>query len=114
MRSLPDRRVGQFLPQLPLTTIARSMATGKSLAQRMPTRSWQCHWRGPIEAGGTVGYWQAWDFPTEQLSANRSAVFIMSRVGMVVTDKVKAGMPSGNVELLVEPVFAHFTHPFSA
>lgn len=38
----------------------------------------------------------------------------MSRIGMVVTDKVKAGMLSGNVELLVEPVFAHFTHPFSA
>ena len=171
LSSLLDRRVGLFLPQPPLGTMPRSMAMGKSSAQRMHTRVWQCHWRrshvrlnqaysrlksesfsrllgllislfavssgwiapfswaesaatspdareilkrGTIEAGGSVGYWQAWTFPSEEHSANRSAVFIMPRIGMVVTDEVKAGMLSGNVELLVEPFFAQFTHPFSA
>ena len=44
--------------------------------------------RGTIEAGGTVGYWQALRFPFQESSAHphRSAVFIMPRIGMVVTD----------------------------
>jgi hypothetical protein len=70
--------------------------------------------RGTIEAGGTVGYWQAWLFPSEEHSTNRSAVFIMPRIGMVVTDELQAGRLTGNIELLMEPFFAQLTHPFAA
>jgi lipid A 3-O-deacylase len=70
--------------------------------------------RGTIEAGGTVGFWQALLFPSEEHSTNRSAVFIMPRIGMVVSDEVQAGALTGNLEVLVEPFFAQFTQPFSA
>lgn len=33
---------------------------------------------------------------------------------MVVTDPIGAGFLTGNVELLVEPLFARFTQPFAA
>jgi lipid A 3-O-deacylase len=71
--------------------------------------------RGTIEAGGTVGFWQALIFPFQQEpSANRSAVFIMPRIGMVVTDELQTGVLTGNLEVLVEPIFARFTQPFAA
>ena len=72
--------------------------------------------RGTIEAGGIVGFWQALRFPFQDSSANpnRSAVFIMPRIGMVVTDEIPAGVLTGNLEVLVEPIFARFTQPFAA
>jgi lipid A 3-O-deacylase PagL len=59
--------------------------------------------RGTIEAGGAVGFWHEFLFPSESHSANREAVFIMPRFGMVVTDEVKAGTLTGNLEVLAEP-----------
>jgi hypothetical protein len=72
--------------------------------------------RGTIEVGGVVGFWQALSFPFQDSSAdpNRSAIFIMPRIGMVVTDEIPAGLLTGNLEVLVEPIFARFTQPFSA
>ena len=72
--------------------------------------------RGIIEVGGVVGFWQALRFPFQESSSNpnRSAVFIMPRIGMVVTDEMPAGLLTGNLEVLVEPIFARFTQPFSA
>jgi lipid A 3-O-deacylase len=72
--------------------------------------------RGTIEVGGVVGFWQALRFPFQESSSNpnRSAVFIKPRIGMVVTDEIQAGLLSGNLEVLVEPIFARFTQPFSA
>ena len=69
--------------------------------------------RGTIEAGGAVGFWHEFLFPSESHSANREAVLIMPRFGMVVTDEVKAGTLTGNLEVLAEPVFGQFTHPYS-
>lgn len=69
---------------------------------------------GTIEVGGAVGYWQAVGAPFHAYSGNRSAVFIMPRLGMVVTDELKAGRLSGNLEVFLEPVFAQFTQPTSA
>jgi lipid A 3-O-deacylase len=69
--------------------------------------------RGTIEAGGTVGYWDEFLFPTEAHSANRHAVFIMPRIGMVMSDELGAGMLSGNLEVLVEPFYGRFTNRFS-
>ncbi|MEK7722577.1 MAG: acyloxyacyl hydrolase, partial [Elusimicrobiota bacterium] len=72
--------------------------------------------RGTIEVGGVVGFWQALRFPFQESSSNpnRSAVFIMPRIGMVVTDEIQAGLLTGNIEVLAEPIFARFTQPFSA
>jgi len=70
--------------------------------------------RGTIEVGAAAGYWQAVSAPFHAYSANRSAVFIMPRIGMVVTDEMKAGMWSGNLEVLMEPLFGQFTEPVSA
>lgn len=70
--------------------------------------------RGTIEIGAAAGYWQAVSAPFHAYSANRSGVFVMPRIGMVVTDEMKAGRLSGNLEVLVEPLFAQFTQPVSA
>jgi len=70
--------------------------------------------RGTIEVGAAVGYWQAVSAPFHAYSANRSAVFIMPRIGMILTDELKAGMLSGNLQAYLEPVFAQFTQPNSA
>jgi lipid A 3-O-deacylase len=70
--------------------------------------------RGTIEAGGIVGYWEEFVFPTEAHSANRHTVFIMPRIGMVMTDELGAGMLSGNLEILAEPFYGRFKNSFSA
>jgi len=70
--------------------------------------------KGAIELGGAVGYAQATTAIGAGPSANRSAVFVMPRVGIVLTDPLGKSWWQGNLELLVEPVFARFTQPFAA
>ena len=70
--------------------------------------------RGTMEAGANIGYWQAVSAPFHAYSANRSAVFITPRLGMVVTDELKAGVLTGTFQVFLEPVFAQFTQPVSA
>lgn len=70
--------------------------------------------RGAIELGGAVGYAQATTAVGAGTSANRAAVFVLPRIGMVLTDPLGSGWYQGNVELLVEPVYARFTKPFAA
>jgi hypothetical protein len=40
-------------------------------------------------------------------------VFILPRIGIVVTDELKASALTGNLQILLEPVFAEFIQPFS-
>ncbi|MGQ0555462.1 MAG: acyloxyacyl hydrolase [Nitrospiraceae bacterium] len=70
--------------------------------------------RGTIEVGGAVGYWEEFLFPTEAHSASRRAVFIMPKLGVVLTDEMGAGLLSGNLEVLVEPFYSRFQNSFSA
>lgn len=70
--------------------------------------------RGTIEAGVAAGFWQGTTLVGHGLSANRSAALVLSRVGLVVTDSIGAGWWQGNVEVLLEPLFARFTQPFAA
>ena len=70
--------------------------------------------RGAIELGGAVGYAQATTAVGAGTSANRAAVFVLPRIGMVLTDPLGSWWYQGNVELLVEPVYARFTKPFAA
>lgn len=70
--------------------------------------------RGTIEAGLNVGYWQAVDVIGNGPSANRSGVFVLPKIGVVLTDPIEANLLTGNIELLVEPLFARFVQPFTA
>lgn len=70
--------------------------------------------RGALELGGAVGYAQATTAVGAGTSANRAAVFVLPRIGMVLTDPLGSWWYQGNVELLVEPVYARFTKPFAA
>lgn len=70
--------------------------------------------RGTMELGGAVGYAQATTAVGAGTSANRAAAFVLPRLGMVLTDPLGSGWYQGNVELLVEPVYARFTKPFAA
>ena len=114
------RRRGTWLPSLGLVAllliVTAEWGASHSLAEPAPTSptARDILKRGTIEAGGIVGFWQALDGPFQGPSANRSAVFIKPRIGMVVTDEIQAGLLTGNLEVLVEPVFARFTQPFAA
>ena len=70
--------------------------------------------RGAVELGGAVGYAQGTTSIGAGPSANRSAAFVLPRLGMVLTDPLGNNWWQGNVELLVEPVFARFIKPFAA
>jgi hypothetical protein len=69
---------------------------------------------GTLDASLAVGFWQAVKFANHAPSLNRSAVFVLPYVGIVVTDEFRAGLLSGNLEVGVEPLFARFTQPFAA
>ena len=69
--------------------------------------------RGVIEVGAAVGYLQGVKVLTSD-SANRSAVYLLPRIGMVVTDQLGTGYLSGNVTLMIEPFYAAYYQPFGA
>ena len=70
--------------------------------------------KGAFELGGTVGYAQGTTAIGAAESANRSAVFVMPRAGMILTEPLGRNWWQGNVELMIEPVVARFTKPFAA
>ena len=69
---------------------------------------------GTIELGFLSGYWQGNNFFGNAPNANRTAVYFLPQIGMVLTDEVGPGFFAGNFELLVEPLAAHYYEPFSA
>ena len=70
--------------------------------------------QGTVEIGLAAGFWQATTVVGDALSADRSAVFVLPRAGMVLTEPLGSNWWQGNVEVLVEPLFARFTRPFAA
>lgn len=70
--------------------------------------------KGAIEIGVATGYAQATTAIGDSPSANRSAVLVLPRIGIVLTDALGSGWYQGNLELLLEPVYARFTRPFTA
>ena len=70
--------------------------------------------KGTIEVGIAAGYAQATTAIGDSPSANRSALLVLPRIGIVLTDPQGEGWYRGNVELLLEPVYARFTRPFAA
>ena len=69
---------------------------------------------GTVELGIVGGFWQGVEFLNHAPSTNRSAAIVLPRIGMILTDELRAGFLSGNFELAVEPLFARFTQPFPA
>ncbi len=69
--------------------------------------------RGVIEGGAAVGYLQGIKV-LESDSANRSAVYFLPKIGVVVTDQLGAGYLTGNVTLMFEPFYAAYYQPFGA
>lgn len=70
--------------------------------------------RGTVEAGFMSGFWQGNNAFANAPSANRSALYQLPRLGLILTDEWKAGFLSGNLELLLEPQLAHYYRPFNA
>jgi len=68
---------------------------------------------GTIEAGLVTGYLQGNETFTS-VSSNRSALYVLPRIGMVLTPEVGKGFFAGNLELLFEPLYAHYFKPFGA
>jgi lipid A 3-O-deacylase len=68
---------------------------------------------GTIEAGLVTGYLQGNETFTS-VSSNRSALYVLPRIGMVLTPEVGKGFFAGNLELLLEPLYAHYFKPFGA
>jgi lipid A 3-O-deacylase len=69
--------------------------------------------KGRVEVGALIGYLQGVDVLTSE-SANRTALYVMPRLGLVLTDELGQGWFSGNVEVLAEPLYARYTQPFPA
>ncbi len=69
---------------------------------------------GTVELGIAGGFWQGIKFLNHAPSLDRSAVFVLPKLGIIVTDELGAGLLSGNLELAVEPLVAMFTKPFPA
>jgi len=69
--------------------------------------------RGALEIGMMGGYLQGSEVLTS-VSSNRSAFYALPRVGVVVTPEVGSGFYAGNLELLLEPLYAHYFEPFTA
>lgn len=70
--------------------------------------------KGAIEIGMMAGFWQATTAIGDGPSANRSAAFVLPRLGIVVTDPLGTDWWRGNLEVILEPVYARFTQPFAA
>lgn len=69
---------------------------------------------GTVELGLAGGFWQGTKFLNNAPSLDRSAVFVLPKLGIIVTDALGAGLVRGNLELAVEPLVARFTKPFPA
>jgi hypothetical protein len=69
--------------------------------------------RGTLEIGAVGGYLQGIDVLTAD-SGNRSAVYALPRIGMVVTSDIGSRFYRANLEVLLEPLYARYYKPFYA
>ncbi|MGD9850642.1 MAG: acyloxyacyl hydrolase [Nitrospirales bacterium] len=84
------------------------LATGADLDARTRVT------KGTVEYGLLLGYWQGNNAFGNAPSANRSALYVLPQLGQVLTDPIGDGWLEGNVEVIVEPMAAHYFQPFSA
>ena len=70
--------------------------------------------KGALEYGLLGGFWKGNNLFQNAPSSNRRAIYILPQLGRVLTDELGSGWMAGNVELLIEPMAAHYYEPFSA
>ncbi len=70
--------------------------------------------KGTVEYGMLGGFWRGSDVFDNAPSSNRRAIYLMPQLGQVITNELGSGVVAGNVELLFEPMAAHYYEPFSA
>lgn len=71
--------------------------------------------RGVIEVGAVAGYLQGFEVHASGGdSASQNAVYLLPRIGMVITDQLGAGYLTGNVSVMLEPFYASYFQPFGA
>jgi len=70
--------------------------------------------KGTLEYGLLGGFWKGSNIFENAPSSNRRAIYILPQLGQVLTDEIGSGVVAGNVELLLEPMAAHYYEPFSA
>ncbi len=70
--------------------------------------------KGTLEYGLLGGFWKGSNIFDNAPSSNRRAVYVLPQLGQVLTDELGSGVVAGNVELLIEPMAAHYYEPFSA
>ena len=70
--------------------------------------------KGALEYGLLGGLWKGNNIFQNAPSSNRRAIYFLPQLGRVLTDEIGSGVVAGNVELLIEPVIAHYNEPFSA
>jgi hypothetical protein len=70
--------------------------------------------KGTLEYGVLGGFWKGNNIFDNAPSSNRRAIYILPQIGQVLTDEIGSGMVEGNVELLLEPMAAHYYEPFRA
>ncbi|MEE8125405.1 MAG: acyloxyacyl hydrolase [Nitrospirales bacterium] len=70
--------------------------------------------KGTLEYGFLTGFWQGNNMFGNAPSANRSAVYFLPQLGLVLTDEIGSGWYEGNIEGIIEPLAAHYYQPFSA
>ena len=70
--------------------------------------------KGTLEYGLLGGFWKGSNIFQNAPSSNRQAIYLLPQLGQVFTDELGSGVVAGNVELLIEPMAAHYYEPFSA
>jgi opacity protein-like surface antigen len=70
--------------------------------------------KGTLEYGLLGGYWKGNDLFQNAPSTNRDAIYVLPQLGLVLTDELSSGVVAGNVEVIIEPMAAHYYEPFSA
>ncbi len=70
--------------------------------------------KGTLEYGLLGGFWKGSNIFQNAPSSNRKAIYLSPQLGQVLTDEIGSGVVAGNVELLIEPMAAHYYEPFSA
>lgn len=70
--------------------------------------------KGTLEYGLLGGFWKGNNIFDNAPSSNRRAIYVLPQLGRVLTDEIGSGVLAGNVELLLEPMAAHYDEPFSA
>ena len=113
LRNEQPRHLGAVLSRLTLVIVILWVEGGVAVAQSS-FEARNVLTKGTVELGGTLGYAQGTTAVGNGPSANRSAVFVMPRLGVVLTDPLGSSWWQGNVEFLVQPLFARFTQPFAA